>query len=125
MHRMPLTLSKDYCFRLQQQITQNNPEICRQVLRHVDGCEFWKGLYEKLYHENKALKDKVRLLEERQRVCEQIFTPNSEDQGGRSSGKRPAGFDEVGEWLDDEGYDEVQPIGDDHLRLSSYSKFLL
>lgn len=117
-----LIFSIDYCVQLHRHIAQSNPERPKASLRYVDGCDFWKELYEKVHQENKALQDKVRLLEERQRVCERMPSPDSEDQTGRSTRKRPVGFEEIEEWLDDEGTDVIVPLGDDYLRLSSYSK---
>ena len=103
---------------------QNTPEIQSQNFRHVDGCEFWKDQYERIHQENKELKDKVRLLEMRQRVSERIPSPDLGDQeGGRSSTKRPADFEGVEEWLEDQEWEVGSPIGDKYLRLSSYSRF--
>lgn len=39
--------------------------------------------------------------------------------------KRPAAFDEVEGWLEEEADDVVLPAPDSHLRLSSYSKSLM
>jgi hypothetical protein len=118
------TLCTDYCLLLQKQITQNSPVIQLQSLRYVDGCEFWKELYEKIHQENKALQDKFRLLEERQRIRERMPSPDFEDQGeSRSSRKRPASFDEIEEWVNGEGTDVIACLGDNYLRISSYSKF--
>ena len=92
--------------------------------RHVDTCGFWQGLYEKSYQETKDLQGKLRVLEERQRILERPQSPDLGERGGKtSSKKRPVGLEEVEEWIENKGDDHVIPIGDDYLRLSSYSKF--
>lgn len=119
---MPESFSvNDYLTELHRSIAPNSASIPK---RHVDSCEFWKGLYERSYQEVKDLQGKVRVLEERQRIFERSQSPELGGyDGNRSSRKRPAGLEEVEEWIDSEGADSIIPIGDDYLRLSSYSKF--
>jgi hypothetical protein len=92
--------------------------------RHIDTCGFWQELYEKIYQDNKALRGKLRVLEEHQRILERLSSPEfGEHVGNASSRKRPAGLEEVEDWIENEGDDDVVSIGDDYLRLSSYSNF--
>ena len=114
----------EYCTELQKHIVCNAPETRNQKLRHVDTCEFWKSQYERVHQANKELQGRIAVLEERQRIYEQKASPESRGlEGGLCSKNRPTGLGEAEEWLDDEVEDPIFPLGDDYLRLSSYSKF--
>jgi hypothetical protein len=109
-------------------------------LRYIDTCEFWKDQYTKIHLENKALQDKVHMLEQgRQKFVEGLYVQDSHEQDivsshaipepgelGRAdhqaSRKRPAPIREDCVEVQEQDYIDFPSSEDNFLNMSSYGK---
>jgi hypothetical protein len=109
-------------------------------LRYIDTCEFWKDQYTKIHLENKALQDKVHMLEqEKQNSVEHLYgkgnhgneivsnPPLSEPRElGRAdheaSRKRPLPTEEDRAVDKEQDYIDFSSSEDNSLRMSAHGK---
>lgn len=139
-----LTWPAEYIQQLRKHIKRGQ-SVPKEQLRYVDTSAFWMDQYDIIYREKKSLEDRVRCLEEAQRVLkEKLRSSESSDEehhdvrrreqvqveieaSGRmeagSSRKRVATSQEVDN-ADSRGEDSLLSSleNDGHLRLSSYGK---
>ncbi|KAG0648961.1 hypothetical protein D0Z07_4820 [Hyphodiscus hymeniophilus] len=90
--------------------------------RYIDSCEFWKERYDSSLQENKELRNKILVEQERRRIYERASSQLDADNERSNQRKRLLGMEELEDWIDDEqGSKPLERLGDDDLLLSSYT----
>ena len=133
-------LTTEYCQQLRKSIKTGQPIIV-DGLRYVDTCEFWKDQYTKIHLENKALEDKIHMLQHgRQKLLmnlhDQSNLQNHETTSSRAlegcrefgpmergpSRKRPSST--VEDIAGDQGQDYIDSSSSEEncMRMSTYGK---